>query len=411
VKTTARALPILAFAAVAAAPQPWAARGAEVQADYAGYAARLERFHAALTAALKAEAPDLIPKLEAAAAKPPATGYQVLPRLLPDEPPPAAPPRAVMTRYDWPGTRALIDAEAAKLAPLEGNLARAPGLPAKEKRAAYERLAAAYPALTEGERTADAFAQYNNLWQATIAGNREVYDAQTRLENAVLERQSVRDELARPQAAPGRRPDAELRAKEAALSREIHAATDGVTPLPYPRVVSASAHAWVVVVPFETDISDEAFLKAFRSAVEDAWRVVDGPDEYRVVVTLRRLTPQELYRGAPPKPGEPVDLAKHLALFPEGFAVLTTGAETTHVTASRCIVLGSNDQKPRDLAHEFGHILGFKDVYFRGYKDLGADGLEVQEVVAEPGDLMGGSGPVRKEQFQSLLDALAARRP
>ena len=43
-------------------------------------------------------------------------------------------------------------------------------------------------------------------------------------------------------------------------------------------------------------------------------------------------------------------------------------------------------------AHEFGHILGFKDAYFRGYRDLGADGFEVMEVVADVDDIMGASG-------------------
>ena len=47
-------------------------------------------------------------------------------------------------------------------------------------------------------------------------------------------------------------------------------------------------------------------------------------------------------------------------------------------------------------------------MYFRGYKDLGTDGFEVQEIVAETGDLMGGRGPVRKDQFERLIAAIGA---
>jgi hypothetical protein len=47
------------------------------------------------------------------------------------------------------------------------------------------------------------------------------------------------------------------------------------------------------------------------------------------------------------------------------------------------------------LAHEFGHVLGLRDAYFRGYRDLGADGYQVMEVVADPDDIMGAPGTVR----------------
>jgi hypothetical protein len=399
----------LALAAVAAAPapEPWSARGAQVRAAAAAYAARLDRFYSVLSARLQEEAADLSPRLQAAEAKPLASGYQVLPRLLPETPPPAVPPRAVLSRWDWRWAQTLVGRETAVLEPLEADLARAATLAPSERRPVYEKLAAAYPPLPESQRNVDAYIAYNQLWQESIAGNKAIYDRQTQLENAVLERQTVRDALASSAGTPGRAPDAVLRAREAELSRVIHAATDGVATLPFIRAERPSAHAWIVTVPFETDIQDEAFLGAFRSALEEAWRVVDGPDEYRVVVTLTRLTPAELYRGAaPPKPGDPIDLSKHLAHFPEGAAVLTTGAVVTHVTGGRCIVIGPNDLSPHDLAHELGHILGFKDVYFRGYKDLGADGFEVHEVVAETGDIMGGRGPVRKEQLRSVIEAI-----
>ena len=74
-----------------------------------------------------------------------------------------------------------------------------------------------------------------------------------------------------------------------------------------------------------------------------------------------------------------------------GGAVLTTGANSTHVLG-RSINVGPHDIAPNPLAHEFGHILGFVDRYFRGYRDQGPDGFEVLEVVIDPEDIMSAPG-------------------
>lgn len=91
---------------------------------------------------------------------------------------------------------------------------------------------------------------------------------------------------------------------------------------------------------------------------------------------------------------------------PEG-AVLTTGAASLQITGGRALVLGPHDVSPRTLAHEFGHILGFPDTYLRGYRDLGADGLQVLELVADQSDIMSSisSGSVLAGHFQGLVTA------
>jgi hypothetical protein len=400
----------VAFAA-ATSREPWSARGDEIQAAYATYTSELDRLYASLADALKTDAPDLYAKIKAAEPKAIVTGYQVLPKLLPETPLPKDPPRAVLSRYNWSWAGTMIEREMKKLAPLEADLGRAGQLPPGEKRAVYETLAAAFPPLPKLQRSIDTYVKYNQLWQPSIAANRVLYDRQTLLKDAVLERQTIRDRLAAARDASWTaEKEADLHRREAALSVTIHAATDEIVPLTFLHVEHPSAHRFIVHVPFETDIQDDKFLHAFRSAVEGTWRVVDGEDEYRVVVSMKRLSPHWLYRNTatgPPKPGAAVDLATHVALFPAGAAVLTTGAVTTHVNFARAIVIGPNDLAPHDLAHEFGHILGFKDVYFRGYKDLGADGFEIEEIVAETGDIMGGRGPVRKEQFERLIEAIA----
>ncbi len=147
-------------------------------------------------------------------------------------------------------------------------------------------------------------------------------------------------------------------------------------------------------------------MHAFRRAVQSVWRLRDGGDTFRVRLSIAYLAARRLYRERPaPQVGDQIDLGAHAALFPQGGAVLTTGANTTHFTARRCIAVAPHDLAPHVLAHEFGHVVGFKDVYFRGYRDLGEDGFEVTEVVADPEDVMGdpGSGPVLRRHFEKLI--------
>ena len=408
--------------------EPWLARGNEIEAAYKAYWERLQRLYATLTAMLEKEALDLIPRLKKAEPKPVVHGYQVLPKLIPDEPKPSTPPRARVAVYSWPWTGAMIDREVKKIESLEADLSCMATLPPAEIRAVYERLVAAYAPLPESQRLIDSHIQYNRLWQKDIATRRAIYDRQTHLKDAVVERQAIRDALAVAEdssfrkaleslpagtikldlSMPRREVEIELRKREEALTREIHEATDQITLPRFLGVEQPSPRRWIISIPFYTDIEDKQFLKDFESAIVNTWRFVEDGEEYGVSLSFSHFSLRRLYQGAdvrPPKKGEPIDLAKHCALFPDSAAVLTTGAISTHVTAGRCIVLGPHDIAPHVLAHEFGHILGFKDVYFRGYKDLGADGFAVEEVIAEPDDIMGapGTGPVRSRHFERLI--------
>jgi hypothetical protein len=101
-----------------------------------------------------------------------------------------------------------------------------------------------------------------------------------------------------------------------------------------------------------------------------------------------------------------------LDLFPTDRAVLTTGAVTTHAYG-RGIILGPHDISASVLAHELGHVLGFRDAYFRGYYDLGRDGFHVMEVVADPYDVMGApaTGAILRTHFEMILKSLASKPP
>ena len=411
-------------------PPAWQVQGDRVVSAYEAYRERLDRLHKALGELLRNEAPDLLPKVMAAAPKPVPHGYQVLPRLVANDPPPTTPPRATVTSYSWPRTERLIEEQLRKIEGLETELSGLAAQPSNRKRAACVRLAGDYPSLQSAHHLIDAHIQYNRLWQKAVAGDRAGYDRQTSLLRAVEERQAILDALGAADDASfhnhlgairgvdRRKPRAEmvgdLRARMTEIERQVQSATDGDgSSAAGVRVEHPDDRHWILHVTVGTDIQDTDFLRAFKKGVEEVWRVVDGPDEFRLEISLDRISTRRLYRGSGltrPRPGTSIDLASHCALFPAGAAVLTTGAGSTHVVSRRCIVLGPHDISPHTLAHEFGHVLGFRDVYFRGYRDLAEGGFEVLEVVAEPDDIMGapGTGPVRRSHFEKLI---AAARP
>ncbi len=426
---------------VAPTPAPYARRGDAVEAHFNAYKEQLQRLYDALCAAGKRHAPDLYPQLQVAPPKPVTYGYGILPKLLADPPPPTQRPRATPAWYTWPWTDQKIDTEVKKIEAMNHDLDRIASLAEGERHSAYEKLVAQYPALRGAQQNIDSHVQYNRLWQAAIAGNKAGYDRQTVLYYAVLERQAILDALDAPDEAAFRkalagvheidaskpRVDLEpaLRAREQVLSGQIHEETDNRgTPPPYVGIEHPSPHLWTVTVRLYTDIADPEFLAAFKHAVETIWRVRDGVDEFRIEVNPAYIDPQEVYQAppgctwqdaracTPPHLGEHIDVGAHIARFPKTGAVLTTGARLTHVMGTG-VALGPHDATPHALAHEIGHLLGFRDVYFRGYEDLGSDGYRVMEVVADPYDIMGnpGSGPVLRRHFERLISAVPAANP
>jgi len=80
---------------------------------------------------------------------------------------------------------------------------------------------------------------------------------------------------------------------------------------------------------------------------------------------------------------------------------------------SYAIVLGPHAITPRILAHEFGHLLGFRDAYVRGYEDLGKDGFQVLEVGTDSADIMADpvAGSVQLKHFEMLLNNHLEKTP
>ena len=354
----------------------------------------MDRLHDAIADELQRAAPDLLPKLEPA---PPKTfGYGILPRIVPD-PAPKPPVKPEVVRFSWVWSDTLIAREEASLDTLEKDFDQARTAASPASRAAYEKVVADYKTRVDRRRIIDADVDYNWLWQKQIAANRPLFDRlQARLDAEV-------ERVAKPESIAGHRTEPVF----------------NFDPAAFVRFETPTAHEHLVVVPLYTDITDSTIVDALVNAVEQYWQARDGEELYRARLIVTTITPVELYRGGSTPPpsggagctapaiGEKVDLAAHARRFPDSAAALTSGAASLQIAGGRVLVLGPHDVSARTLAHEFGHLLGFPDTYLRGYKDLGADGFQALELVADQADLMSSisTGSVIAAHFEGLIAA------
>jgi len=299
-------------------------------------------------------------------------GFGVLPRFV-DGPPPANPPVSVFN-YSWPITDGYIAGEKIKLDQAEIAMRNLAYVANGERTAAIGNLILEYRRLFTNQRTIDQYIQYNQFWQRSIALDRARFDRLT----MVYELMKSND------------PDT------AQAIREVLGKPD----VPSFITIDLSQPDCVIVhVPVYTDIEDDEFLAKAKSTIEDMWRIQEGELRYILEVEFRKITPVA-ERGAR------IDIRAHAAQFPEDGGVLTTGAQTTHSLVGRYVALAPGDLFPRTLAHEFGHILGFRDGYIRGYRDLGEQGFEILELTSVFDDIMSAprEGHVQPAHFKLIVD-------
>ena len=390
-------------------------RGHSVQQHYDEHRKLLQSYFVALTRVFKATAPDLLPLLEPPNAL--HSGYPA-PKIIPDDLDSKVPTRAQSAHYSWPWTDELIQKAMTEIDRSNKELARAGNLSSAARRKVYHDLARGYRQIRERQLNIEEHIQYNLMWQREIAANRSNYDRETVLHDRVLERQAVLDildaqrfglnlakrPLSRIAASEFIDVRANLSEREKLLAAEIARATDHLSMPSYVSVRQPSERLWIVHVPFLTDLEDTGFVRSIQRHIERAWHLRSGDDEFRLDLDFKHISAGELYNGGELPHGNQLDIQEHLNLFPTEGAILTTGGAITHVLG-RAIVLGPHDIPSRVLAHEFGHILGFKDMYFRGYKDLGKDGFQVMEVAADSQDIMGTpiTGAVMRRHYERLI--------
>lgn len=393
-------------------------RGRRAEQYFQAYSKLLAGYYESLVHVTQESAPDLLAHFQAP--EPPAYGYQILPRItfdaVPDDQPAA---RAVA--YSWPWTERLIDGEQRKIFRAMAELRRAAATGTmRSSRTILQKLVLDYQKMRERHGNIDAHVRYNRFWQAAIATDRPAYDRATLLQNDVLERQNLlaasqnRSPALKTSSVSSQAPDATprplgiaagLNRDEALLAHRINAVVHRIDTPSFIRL-EHSNDEWVFRIPVFTDIDDQDFVAAAKRIIESTWRIKQPEKSFRVELDVSYVSTGLLYaKQIAPARGAPLDLRRHLGRFPSGGAILTTGALTTHVQ-DYAIVLGPRAITPRVLAHEFGHILGFRDGYVRGYKNLGVNGFQIMEVVAFPGDIMAApsTGRVLPSHFEKLIE-------
>jgi hypothetical protein len=363
----------------------YAREGDRVEQTFRAHRDRLNAFFTVLRSMIDQQPPSAaaaLPRLQPQDAPPLVTtaryGYGVLPRIV-DTPPAANPPVSVFN-YSWPITDGYIVGESIRLNQAEADLRNVPNVAADAKTELIANLILEYRKLLANQRTIDQYIQYNHFWQNAIAQDRGRFDELTKVYELM---KSDEPDVARAIREVLGKPDAP------AFIR-----------------IDRSEPAYVVVhVPVYTDVEDDDFLAKVKSVIEESWQAADGDVAYRLEMNIRK-TPPAAERG------ERIDVRSHAARFPEDGAVLTTGAQTHHSLVGRYIALAPGDLSTRTLAHEFGHILGFRDGYIRGYRDLGERGFEILELTSAFDDIMSAprDGHVQAAHFKLLLETVAAQR-
>lgn len=386
---------------------PYIARGNEVEKKYHDYTARLSTAYDALRSAISRDAPELYKKLRPKPPKPVEFGYQVIPTLTKDAPfeERQDPPRAASTPYSWERTSQFIDWQLPKVDEMREQLKAASKAAPEERRPVYERYIAEYKELEDNQRLVDSHVQYNRFWQKAIAEDRPRFDRLTKLHDLVIQRQAILDKLAI-------RPDPELGKQEQEMAKAIHFQNSDIRPVSFLKLSHPKPNVWTIEVPLYTDITDRKFLGEVRAVIERLWSFEERERSYKLRVRLKPLTAAALYKGSkPPKKGAHLDVKAHANRFPTDGGIITTGTNSTYAIPGRYIALGPQPISHNVLAHEFGHILGFVDGYFRGYRDLGNQGYEVLEIVPDPDDIMStpGAGHVRAHHYEKIFSAAAGQ--
>ena len=354
--------------------------------------ADLESAHAVLLERARTEGSDALVERLAEPPGPRPRGYAILPEIKKDAP--LAPVALRRNIFSLETLGRDFSGRMRDAAVLADRLEAEPGLPLEPQVAEFERL-------RDGMRHLDDQLAYHANWQIEIVEHRAYFEER----NRVIGQTRKMSELLEA-GATGKEIDA--------LRSEILEQVAPFAPTSGLRCREVGGRR-VLPVDVHTDIEDEEFLATFAGAVADAWSQSDAARAQRFSVELswKRVASETLYPEGPPATGEAIDMEAHVDRFPEQALVLTTGAASTHSWTGRSVLLGPSPLRRRELAHEFGHLLGFTDAYLRGFEGepTGTFGVVVVEWVGLQDDLMGSpeSGRVTETMIDRLIDAYGCR--
>jgi len=344
----------------------------------------LSEIHAELVGRAQVEDPDLLPRLRPEPPKPRPHGYGLLPEILPNSD--GAPKEPRRTAYS------LRELEQWYMKALERTGALADGAKDAELVHAVER----YETERKTFRNLEKHLAYHDFWQNAAIENKIFFNKKREL-LAVAEAWSI-DGQKSGEPFP-------------------RAVIDALAPFqPSSRVTLSRPRpdAYVLTVPVLTDITETSFLEDFTSCVEGEFEGAISSEGASFVldIQLRTISTNELYDSVPPKPGQIIDTKSHVARFPAGELIVTTGARSTHAFVARAVVLGSKSLSCRTLSHEFCHLLGFNDAYLRAPLDQadGDYGVVFVEWSGLSKNLMGapGTGTIDRSMIDRLIQAYSS---
>jgi len=345
--------------------------------------------HAVLLSRARLEQPALVPQLT----QPPASrphGYGIVPELREDGP--EAPVTARERTYSLERLAGELENDLHDAATL---VVAAAGSPLEAQVAELERL-------RERLRNVEEHLDYHAYWQRAVVEQSDFFAARNRLVAEVRELNAERRGGGPPERIAER-------------SRALLERLAPFTPTPGLRIETREGGQQVLPVVLLTDIENDAFLAVFQHAVETTFERAPSASAPRFAIELeiRRISPSTLYPEGAPARGAAIEMSAHLARFPDGALILTTGEDSTHAWTGHYIALGPDPVTRRTLAHEFAHLLGFRDAYLRGYDGdpHGPYGAILVEWVGLADDLMGDSehGRVTEAMIRTLLEAYAQR--
>lgn len=382
--------------------------GNEIEKQYTQYTQNLKKLFDELHINVKKYAPELNEKLRQVPPSPVQLGYQVLPNIIKEyELAIVEQRKPVSVSYSWKQTRIYINSEIAKIEDRFKRMQTLVSIGPEERKKLLSRELDEYKTLESNQLLIDHHYQYNRFWQDAVSKDRTRFDHLTKLHDAVVELEDIRDRTSKNEKSKV------LASREQELQtfieNEIHGQLD-VPPFAKLERPSKKSNFWTLIIPVATDINDTKFLDQFKASVERIWSFSENvtgttkikPPGFRVVLDIKKINLDHLKL----KKYSPIDIEKHIMNFPKDRAVLTTGSKSTFAIMNRYIALGPQEITERVLAHEFGHILGFADTYFRGYRDRGEEGFEILEIVPDYTDIMGNpdSGIVKLTHFERLME-------
>lgn len=369
---------------------PWQRVLTSLRAERDRFAAELEQARGVLIARAEKENPELVQRLTDRPAVPHRTGYGLLPDIEPDQSLREIEPRRQTYALEALNTVSATNLRNATLLSLRV---------VEEPTAPLERLVTEYEQLRSKLDHLDSHIDYHSMWQQAAIDDAEFFARQNRIHERTLEWEQSRANVD-PQASESTR--MEIAGLVAPFRR-----TPGLA------IELDASGTRVLQVSVVTDIIDAPFLEKFRRAALAAFSESEAARSrrFRVDLTFDQMVPESLYPDGPPKIGAAIDEDVHVARFPNGALVLTTGAKRTHAFVGRYIQLGTDPTASRSLAHEFAHLLGFKDAYLRAFEGTPDDpfGCVFVEWTGLRNDLMGNPsrGLVTVAMIDQLLRAYA----